>query len=178
MCLIFYIDLEIHAWKTKVLSAASGHNYRCKVKEQNILILKKADKKLTFSGLFHSHLFQIYFYLWWHLGCSNLLSECIAHIWKITKVKMGGEGVCMRVSVHACMQITQKDSYLLVSLYSFWCLLWQISVRGDFVCWFICEANCMMLIHCMLFEWPAFCDYLKRSWSRRVKLNEWVISCT
>lgn len=138
--------------------------------------LKNVNIKLKFSRLFHSCLLQIYHYLWWHLGCSNLLSECIAHTWKSTMLKM--VWVCMRVSVHACLQITQKDSFLLVSLYSFWCLLWQISVRGDFVCWFICEANCMTLIYCIFFEWPAFCDCLKTSWARRVKLNEWVISCT
>lgn len=133
---------------------------------------KKVNINLKFSRLFHLCVFQIYYCLWWHLSCSNLLPEYLARTWKSTKLKLVCVCVCMCVSVHRCMQITQKDSFLLVSLYSFWCLLWQISVRRDFVCWFICEANCMTLIYCIFLEWPAFCDFLKRSWLRRVKLNE------
>lgn len=90
----------------------------------------------------------------------------IAHMWKSTKLWMGC--VCMCVFGHTCVQIAQQGSFLLVSLYSFWCLLWQISVRRDFVCWFISEASCMTFIY-----WMFLSDLLFVTFERESFVEEW-----
>lgn len=132
---------------------------------------------MRFSRLFHSCLFQIFHYVLWHLSCSGLLSECAVHTWKSTKLKT--PCVCACVSLHACMQITQKDSFLLASLYSFWCLLWQISVRGDFLCWFIWgqlyDINILHVFRVACFLW-LFKEIL--TWEGEMKWEWWFLSCS
>lgn len=80
--------------------------------------------------------------------------------------------------VCACMRANYtKDSFLLASLYSFWCSLWQISVRGDFVCWFIwgqqCDINILYVFWVICFLW-LFKEIL--TWECKMKWEEWFIS--
>lgn len=143
------------------------------VRQMNYVCMKKVNTKLNFSRFFPLFLIRIYHYAWWHLSCSSWLCECIAHTWRSTKLRL----ICVRESVHVCVQITQKDSFLLASLYSFWYSLWQISVRGDFICWFIWGQQCDINILCVF--WVACFLWLFKeilAWECKMKWEEWFIS--